>query len=187
VDDRPAGGAEDPPAAQDTIPGSGAVRWGPARWISGVTLTAMLAALAWHFLAHDPEDRLVAAVLGVAAALSTLALVRLSTRLAAGPGGLLVREVLHTRRIGWDEIAGVNTPLRGRWGVTNPALEIDLMDDSLYVFGRFDLGVPPAEVRRELVRQHGGPLPRGSSGSSGTAEPGGPEGPEGPVGPEGPR
>jgi hypothetical protein len=130
----------------------------------------MLAALVWHFLAHDAEDRLVAAVFVVVAALGTLSLVRLRTRLAAGPGGLLVRELLRTRRIGWDEVAAVNTPLRGRWGVTNPALEIDLLDDSLYVFGRFDLGVPPVEVRRELVRQHGSPLPRRIGGAG---EPGG--------------
>lgn len=128
--------------------------------MSGATLAVMLVCLLWHFLAHDLEDRLVAAVFAVVAAVATLALVRLGTRLAAGPRGLVVRELFGSRQIGWEEIRAVSTPLRGRLGISNQALEVDLLDDSLYVFGRFDLGVPPVQVRRELVRQRGSTLPR---------------------------
>jgi hypothetical protein len=121
--------------------------------MSGVSLVVMLVALIWHFGAHDPEDRLVAACFVVAAALTTLSLVRLTTRLAAGPQGLVVRELFRTRRIEWSEVRSLGNPTRGRFGVSNPTLEIDLDDDSLYVFGRFDLHAQPSEVRRELARQ----------------------------------
>lgn len=143
----------------DEYPGPGAVSWGPAPWLAGLSFVIMLAALVWHFLAHDPEDRLVAVAFAVVAALAGLTLLRLRTRLTAGPRGLVIRELLSTRRVGWSEIRSANLESRGRLGARNQALEIDLLDDSLYVFGRFDLGATPAEVRRELVRQRGAPLP----------------------------
>jgi hypothetical protein len=127
--------------------------------MASLSIAVMLGSLIWHFLAHDAEDRLVAAVFVVVAALTTLALVRIRSRLVAGPRGLVVRGVFRTRQIGWSEIRAIGMPVRGRLGVSNPTLEIDLADESLYVFGRFDLGAQPVQVRRELVRQHGAPLP----------------------------
>jgi Bacterial PH domain len=163
VDER--GAARGERSGDDDYPGTGSVSWGPTRWFCALSLALMVIALIWHFLAHDPEDRLVAAAFALVAALATLALVRLRVRLTAGPRGIVVREMMSTRRIDWADIRSASLPVRGRMGVNNQALEIDLRDDSLYVFGRFDLGVPPAEVRRELVRQRGSALP-GSTGAT---------------------
>ena len=115
----------------------------------------MLLASVWHFMADDPEDRLVAVAVAVGRRARERRAAAAPGPLAAGPRGLVVRELLSTRRIEWSEIRSVSSALRGRLGVRNQVLEIDLLDDSLYVFGRFDLGVPPPEVRRELVRQRG--------------------------------
>lgn len=141
--------------------------WGPAPWLAGVTLLLMLGALAWRLVDHDPENRLVAAVLVVVLALTTLSLVRIRVRLRADPDGIAVTGPLHTRRIAWSRISSITAPQRGRFGRPAAVLEIEVRpeqdqadlagsDDELLTFGRFDLGADPADVCRQLLRrQHG--------------------------------
>jgi hypothetical protein len=137
----------------------------------------MLAALTWRLLDHDPENRLVATVLVVVLALTTLGLVRIRVRLRADRDGIAVTGPLRTRRIPWSRIRSISAPLRGRFGRPAAVLELEVRpdgaatafadatasdgqasvagdepDDELLTFGRFDLGADPARVCRELLR-----------------------------------
>jgi hypothetical protein len=151
--------------------------WGPAPWLAGLTLLLMLGALVWRLLDHDPENRLVAAVLVVVLALTTLSLVRIRVRLRADTTGIAVTGPLHTRRIAWGRIHSISAPQRGRFGRRASVLEIEVRpdggaadrsddtgdtgdaddagdaDDELLTFGRFDLGTDPADVCRHLLRR----------------------------------
>ena len=100
--------------------------WGPAPWISSLTLLGMLAALVWRFLDHDPEDQVVAAVLVAVCALVTLALVRIRVRLRVVADGIVVTGPLRSRSIAWSQIRTISTARRGRFGLRNTLLELEV-------------------------------------------------------------
>ncbi len=153
--------------------------WGPAPWIAILTAAAALGGIAWGILDHEPEDRLVAAVLVVVLAAVGTVLVRIRIRLRVVDGGILVVGPLRARYIAWSRIDGISTQQRGRFGRRGRTLELEVRaalpgrddevpagataegaaaaaaaggDDELLAFGWFDLGTDPARVGRVLQR-----------------------------------
>jgi hypothetical protein len=107
--------------------------------------------LAWALLTSAPEDRLVAWALVVFAGFTLTMCLVMRRRLTLEPGRFLVRGPGGVRRYPWSAVTGVEVVRRSRLGVASTTLEIDLDDDGLLIFGRFDLGADPAEVA-EVVR-----------------------------------
>ena len=138
--------------AASPFPGADPVTWGPSIRLRIVAGVVLLGAVVWLALDRGPEDRLVAAVLAVVAVLSLAALFRLRRRLTAGPQGVVVTELFRSIPIGWGQVRGISAPTRGRFGLRNPTIEVDLADDGMFIFGRFDLGTDPGPIYQHLKR-----------------------------------
>ncbi|RKN46214.1 PH domain-containing protein [Micromonospora endolithica] len=71
-------------------------------------------------------------------------------RLAADPEGItVVRGFAGRRHLPWSAVEAVTVDRRARRGLAGEVLEIDA-GDSLYLFGRIDLGADPVEVAEAL-------------------------------------
>ncbi|HEY5880943.1 MAG TPA: PH domain-containing protein, partial [Nakamurella sp.] len=128
--------------AETDFPGVGARTWRPpAAIIIGLLILAGAAAVGagWP---REPLDRLVAGV--VALVLLVVAVLGWRRRLVGGPRGLLIG----SRIIPWSMVRTVGCGRTKRMGAAT--LEIDLVDDELIVFGRYELGSDPAEVADAL-------------------------------------
>lgn len=146
------GGAEgeaDPATTPVEFP-AGPLSWGVRPAITLFCLAATLGAVAWLLLAAGNEDRVVAGIAALMLATASFCAFRMRRRLVADHAGLLVTAPLGSRRIGWEQVAGIDVPVRRRRGLTSVTVEIDLDDDTLIVLGRLDLGTDPAEVGRTL-------------------------------------
>ncbi len=129
------------------------MRWSP-RPVGAVATGVTGLALAATVLLVDAPGRVLvggAAVLLVGLAVRDLAA---RPRLAAGPGGIVVRTGLGSRRLPWHGLR-VRVRESRRFGVRSRALELDTAsgaDDEgvLVVLGRRDLGEDPGRVARAL-------------------------------------
>ncbi len=128
-------------------PGARTYRPRPALLIAGLAIAVIAGIVA--IFDTDPLDRVVAVTGALALLLGVLLGYR--RRLVTGPRGLLVGGLGGTRIIPWSQVHDVSTVKTGRLGVSTSSIEIDLVDDSLLVFGRTDLGADPAEVADELT------------------------------------
>ncbi len=116
-----------------------------------VVLGAAVLAALWCVLAGAPEDRLVAGVVAVALLAVAFAGWRLRVRLTADRAGFVVHRLGGRQGYSWSDVARLSTPSRRRRGLTTTTLEFDLVDDTLIVFGRLDLGADPVAVRESLT------------------------------------
>lgn len=134
------------------FPGPGAHTWRPATGLLvGVLLLAALG-IVGAVLPREPLDRLVAGTLAVA--LLVVAAVGWRRRLIGGPRGLLIGGLTGTRLVPWSQVRGIECGKTKRMG--SATLEIDLADDELLLFGRFELGADPADVSTRLTGWFGG-------------------------------
>lgn len=141
-----------------------------------MSLAAAAACAVWRVLDPNPENRLVAVVLGVVAVLVALALNRIKVRLSANSSGLTITGFARSRTVAWADVDAISTPRRGRFGRRGASLEIEVRppadpryddfpgsagepdggaakpDTELVVFGAFELGADPAAVGRALSR-----------------------------------
>ncbi len=124
--------------------------WGIRPRLAAVPLGAAVLAVLWCVLAGPPEDRLVAGLVAVALLLTAGVALRYRRRLTADADGFVIRTVFGQVPRRWDELARVSTPTRRRRGLSTTTLELDLVDDTLIVLGRLDLGTDPAEVAAVL-------------------------------------
>ncbi len=123
-----------------------ALRWGP-RPATFAAISALAAAGGlWFIVAGSTEDRLVAGAVSIAGLISAALLLRIRTRLTASLDGLRVGTVAGVVTLAWHQVRGIEVVTRRRWGTSSQLLEVDLDDDGLLIFGRFDLGTDPAEV-----------------------------------------
>lgn len=97
-----------------------------------------------------PEDRVVAWSGVIVLALATLAAFSMRRRLRADEGGFQVRGPLGTRRYRWSQVVSIGAPSRRRRGLTSVSVEIELIDDTLIVLGRLELGAEPGAVADTL-------------------------------------
>lgn len=112
---------------------------------------AAAAALAWcAFGSGDAAGRLLAGVavlvLGGGALFGSLA----RPRLAATRSGVRVRGMFRGLDFGWSEVSRLRLVHTRRFGRDVPTLELEVRDDRLFVFGRFDLGADPRDVADTL-------------------------------------
>lgn len=139
----------------DASPGRASeVRWGFSPWIPALGALALTGGVVWALLAYPGRDRTVAVALAVFGLLVLVCGLRLRTRLTADAGGLLVRSLLGSRRIGWAEVARVTAVPHRRLGTTSRLLEIDLQDDSLLAFSSIELGTDCEQVAEQLAARH---------------------------------
>ncbi|SCL65959.1 PH domain-containing protein [Micromonospora yangpuensis] len=114
---------------------------------------ALAAGLVLLGLLLDNGDQVGLALAGlIAAGLAGWALRDLvaPVRLAMDADGLVVRVgYAGRRRLPWSAIEQIDLDRHSRRGLTTELLEIDA-GESLYLFGRYDLNAPPAEVADEL-------------------------------------
>jgi hypothetical protein len=133
---------QSPPAHQWRVP---AVL--PAAKLAGALV---LVALGLLFATGDPVQ-LVLALLA-AAALAGWAVRDLvaPVRLAVDHDGITVIQGFAGRRLlPWPAVAAIRVERRTRRGLTAETLEIDT-EESLHLFGRYDLDAPPDEVAEAL-------------------------------------
>ncbi|MDP9798624.1 hypothetical protein J2S43_007136 [Catenuloplanes nepalensis] len=108
----------------------------------GVALLLLALGLADGDRAQLGVGASVCAGLVVWAARDLLAPVRLA---ADGDGLTMVTGFARRTRLSWDRIEAVRLDARPRLGVRTETLEVDT-GDTLHVFTKADLGVPPEEV-----------------------------------------
>ncbi len=129
------------------FPGAGARTWRPATgMIVGLAALGAVAIVA-VLLPREALDRGVTVVVG--AVLLVVALVLGRRRLTAGPRGLVIGSLAGQRIVPWSSVRTVGCGRTKRMG--SATLELDLVDDELILFGRFDLGADPADVEAELI------------------------------------
>ncbi|HEY7272586.1 MAG TPA: PH domain-containing protein [Actinoplanes sp.] len=110
-----------------------------------------IVALVLAFGRDDPVQWFLAAAAGLGLAGWALRDLIAPVRLAADPDGVtVVVGFAGRRRLSWPEIERVRLDRRDRMGVRTNLLEIDA-GDSLYLFGRYDLGAEPADVLASLL------------------------------------
>jgi len=120
--------------------------------IAGLLVLAGLAAGGAALLV-DPMDRLVTGVVGLV--LLAAAVIGRRRRLIGGPRGLLIGGLTGARIVPWSMVRTLQCGRTRRMGAAT--LEIDLIDDDLLVFGRFDLGADPSTVLPVLTGWYGDP------------------------------
>ena len=138
------------------FPGPGARTWRPpVALIVGLVVLAGAAGVGAGLLA-DPMDRLVTGVVGLV--LLAVAVFAWRRRLVGGPRGLLIGGLTGARIVPWSTVRTIQCGRTRRMGAAT--LEIELLDDELVVFGRFELGADPGIVRTALTGWYGGPAAR---------------------------
>lgn len=131
------------------FPGQGAQTWRPARWlIVGLFVLAGAASAGALVLQRDPLDRVITGLVG--GVLLVLALLGHRRRVIGGPRGLLIAGPTGSRMVPWSTVRAVGCGRTRRMG--SATLEIDLVDDELLIFGRFELGSDPADVVAVLAQ-----------------------------------
>lgn len=122
--------------------------WRVPRWLPAVKAAGGVALLLFALALAEGDP----AQLGVAAAVCTGLLgwaardVLAPVRLAADDDGLTVITGFARRtRLTWAQIEEIRLDTRPRLGLRTETLEVDT-GDTLHVFTKADLGVPPAEV-----------------------------------------
>jgi hypothetical protein len=129
------------------------VQWSP-RVGETVALSAIGLGLALAVFAVDTAGRLLIG----AAALLVLGLAArdllLRPRLAAGPAGVVVRNLGGRAELAWPQLR-VDVRTTRRFGVSNRVLELDTAagpddDGMLVLLGRRELGADPEDVARAL-------------------------------------
>ena len=138
------------PRVTASFPGPGAQTWSTHRAVLIVLLGVLIAAAAWAVFGASPIDRLVAVVIAIAAAVGLV--IAASRRLTVGPDGFVVRNLGGSRQIGWEAVRSVREVGSRRMGAAGATVEVDLVDDTLFVFGRTELGVDPRTVGPVLRR-----------------------------------
>jgi hypothetical protein len=119
-----------------------------------VALGAIGLGLALAVFAVDTAGRLLIGAAAVLVLGLTLRDVLLRPRLAAGPGGVVVRRLGGRTELDWPELR-IQVRTTRRYGVKNRLLELDTAggpdDDGLLVLlGRRELGADPEEVAAAL-------------------------------------
>ncbi len=126
--------------------------WGPKPVLFVAGLLVVAIAVIWALLSLAPVDRLVAWFFAAVAAIGTGTALMMRQRLTAGPAGLVVAGPFGRTTIDWSQVTRIEMVNRSRLGLSSTALEIDLDDDGLLVFGKTDLGADPEQVAEELRR-----------------------------------
>jgi hypothetical protein len=102
--------------------------------------------------AGDPIRLVVAGLASVLLAIYAVRDVVAPVRLAADPDGVtVIAGFAGSRRLAWSQIRRVRLDERRRLGLRSELVEIDA-DDTLHLFGPYDLGAPCAEVVEALNR-----------------------------------
>ena len=125
--------------------------WGFQPLLVAVAGLAAALAAVLGLLLRGSEDRLVAWVAAAVLALAALAAWSMRRRLEIDPNGFVVRGPLGARRYRWSQVSSIAAPTRRRRGLTSVSVEIELLDDSLIVLGRLELGTDPAAVAATLL------------------------------------
>lgn len=109
-----------------------------------------VAALTWAVFTGSSQDRVVAGLVAFLTATVAVSTWSMHRRLRICPAGLEIRGPLGSRIIPWAEIQAVDAPTRRRRGLSSTSLEIDLVDETLIVLARFELGTDPAVVGEQV-------------------------------------
>ncbi len=132
------------------FPGPGSQTWSAHRAVVVVLAAAIVAAGAWAVAGVAPTDRLVAVLVALFALVGLM--IAATRRLTVGPEGFAVRSLRGTREVGWESVRSVREVDSRRMGAAGSTIEVDLIDDTLLVFGRTELGVDPRTVGPALRR-----------------------------------
>lgn len=127
-------------------------RWGPRPGAFAFAGALLASGVLWMFVAGGTGDRVVAGAVMVVVLTAVAAGLRMRDRLRASAAGLVVGTLSGKRAIPWSEVRRIEIKSHQRLGTVNRALEIDLANDDLLVFGRMDLGADPAVVAQALSR-----------------------------------
>lgn len=136
-----------------TTPGNGLdvnTSWGPKPALYALGGLFLAVAALWALLTSSQVDRVVAGFFAIVIAVALAAGLMMRTRLTAGPAGLIVAGPMGRSAVRWDQITRIETTARSRLGLSSIALEIDLDDDGLLIFGKTDLGADPEDVAAQL-------------------------------------
>ena len=127
-------------------------RWGVPGVVPVVAGVLAVGAVVWALTAGQPEDRIVAGAAAVLLFIVGLAAARFTERLRADERGLRIRTLRGVRSYTWPELTDVRATGRSRPGRRRggASVDIDLADDTLMVFGRWELGSDPVEVTEAL-------------------------------------
>lgn len=129
------------------FPGAGSRTWRPPTGLVVVLAAFGAVAIVAVVLPREALDRGVTVLVG--AVLLVVALILGRRRLTAGPRGLVIGGLAGQRIVPWSTVRAVSCGRTRRMG--SATLELDLVDDELLLFGRFDLGADPADVEAELI------------------------------------
>ncbi|MEV1016599.1 MULTISPECIES: PH domain-containing protein [unclassified Micromonospora] len=134
----------------DDIPGTRQWRVPSTLPTAKLAGAVLLIALGLLFADGDPVRLVVAGVAAAALAVWAVRDLVAPVRLAVDPAGLTVIHGFAGRRLlPWSTVEAISVDRRQRLGLTGEVLEIDA-DESLHLFGRYDLGATPEEVATAL-------------------------------------
>ncbi len=129
------------------------VVWGVRPLIPAACGLACLGFAGWALTTAGPEDRLVAGVGALVAAIVAAVLLSMRRRLTAGSQGFTLRGPAGARQVDWTRVTAISAPTRRRRGLASTSVEVELDDDVLIMLGRTELGADPVEVAAELQRR----------------------------------
>ncbi len=132
------------------FPGPGSQTWSCHRAVLVALALGTVAAAAWAIVGIAPTDRVVAVLVAVFALVGLV--IAATRRLIVGPDGFEVRSLRGTRQVGWESVRSVREVDSRRMGAAGATVEVDLIDDTLLIFGRTELGVDPRTVGPVLRR-----------------------------------
>ncbi len=119
-------------------------------WV--ITLLLLIGAV-WVAIDGDVGGTVLIGLATIATGALALFATLLRPRLAAGPGGILVRTVSGPRRFSWTD-ARFHLRTTRRLGRDSTTLEVE-SGEHLLVFGRIDLGEDPRDVLDVLTTLKG--------------------------------
>jgi Bacterial PH domain len=126
--------------------------WGPnTASVIGCGVAGIVMAVAAVTLVTDPPGRLLVGVAGLGLLIFAGFSLRARPKLAITPDGLVVRGWWHTRVLTPPSIKLIRITEFRRWARKVRLLEIDTVDDRLFVFTRWDLGTNPISVLDALT------------------------------------
>lgn len=126
--------------------------WGPSTAaIAGCAVVGVAMAVSAVMLVTDPPGRILVGVAAAGLLIFAGFSVRARPRLAITPDGLRVRGWWRTRVLTRSQIKLIRITEFRRLARKARLLEVDMADDRLIVFSRWDLGTDPIDVLDALT------------------------------------
>jgi Bacterial PH domain len=123
----------------------------PAIGIAACGVLGLMMATAAVIFVTDPPGRILVSIAAAGLVVFAILSWRARPKLAISDGGLLIRGPLRTQRLGRPDIKLIRITEFRRLARKVRLLEIDTVDDRLFVLTRWDLGTDPLEVLDALT------------------------------------